>query len=252
MVGDNVYIKGKPALTSDGYTHKRFFSRRKATFDFIFDGAKDTDNLAMSIFEEYGFKANFAFDDSNNANERIKLYQEARVRGHGMMVHSSIDFTDSLAITYQEVDDAMKAQVKFFEDHGIPVSGFVPLGSAIHDDFMPLVEKYFGYAFTGKEPFDNHSSDPIKLRRKGLEVLINGVSIQPVLDIIDAAILANTKITFYAHRIPSDYNTGGTSWMTEQNLRDILTYVKDKVENGECRVMESDEAMESYYKAPFI
>ena len=252
MKGDKIYSEGKLVLNTDGFTHKRYFSRRKATFDFIFDGAKDTDPLAISIFEEYGFKANFAFDDSNNANDRIKIYQEARVKGHGMMVHSSINFTDPLTITYQEVDDAMKAQVKFFEDHGIPVSGFVPLNSAIHDDFMPLVEKYFGYAFTGKEPYDNQTSDPIKLRRKGLETLINGVSIQPILDIIDAAIIANTKITFYAHKIPSEYDNGGTPLMTEQNLRDILTYLKDKVENGECRVMESDEAMHSYYKTPFV
>lgn len=85
--------------------------------------------------------------------------------------------------------------------------------------------------------------------RYGLESGMSNHNIEQVKQRIDSAIEKNELLVFYGHKLPSTYlNQDGTPYMTENDLRELLTYLKSLSDKGQCLVLSCDEAIDSYYK----
>ena len=122
------------------------------------------------------------------------------------------------------------------------------------DEFLPILEKYHGYGFTTQNAgkFDA-TVDPIKMARYGIEAAVNNHDISPVKSRIDKAIEKNELLFIYSHKLPSTYtNEDGSPKITVDVMRQILAYVRNKVDNGECLCLSADEAVYQYYKEPII
>jgi hypothetical protein len=239
---------------TNAHRHKKsyFNSRRQPTISFVFDTGFDTDALALKIAELYGFKITFAISNTAYIAANIDFYKKAYTTGHGIYVHGRYDVSTGTSFTYQEVDDSMAEIKAFFFSHGIIVSGYVPLASSIDASFLPLVKKHFGYAFTGETYNDNFSEDPTTLRRVGMEAAVNAGTIDGVKTSIDEVITYTLLRTYYSHQMPSAYLNGGVTKLSVQDYKNILAYAREKVDAGELQVLETDEAMHSYYRSPII
>lgn len=232
--------------------NKRYFnSKRKATFAFIFDDLNASDSLVYEIFQEFGFLPSYAILSSKlnaaNADEYRKYY----LNGCTILAHSvTHPVMSNTSISYEDVDAQMLNSKNTIESYGMKVSGWVTPSSLLHDSFLPLMEKNFGYGFTNKNAgkFDE-SVEPIKMGRYGLEAGLSGHNLDAVKSRIDTAVANNELLVVYGHQIPSTYiNQDGTPYVTEQDLRDVLTYLKQLSDNGLCQVLSCDDAVESYYR----
>jgi len=119
--------------------------------------------------------------------------------------------------------------------------------------FFPLMEKNFGYGFTGlHNGLYNNTVDPLKMSRYGIESAMKNHNHTTIINRINSAITNNELIVFYAHKLPSAYlNEDGTSYVTESDLRFLLDYLKTKTDDNLCQVLSCDEAIYQYYKDPF-
>ena len=230
-------------------------SRRKPTFAFIWDDLNTTDELVFSIFQEYGFLPSFALISNNlNANNAPE-YQNYYMKGCTILAHSISHpaMYNTATITYEEVDNQMKTSKKIIESYGIRVSGWVTPQSSLHLDFFQLMVKNFGYGFTGLNGgLFNSTVDPLKLSRYGIESAMANHDHTTIINRIDSAISNNELVVFYGHKLPSTYMNGdSTPYVTEDDLRFVLSYLKTKTEDNLCQVLSCDEAIYQYYKQPF-
>ena len=232
-----------------------FNSRRKPTFAFIWDDLNTTDSLVFSVFQEYGFLPSFALISNNlNANNAPE-YQNYYMKGCTILAHSISHpaMNNTATITYEEVDNQMKTSKKIIESYGIRVSGWVTPQSSLHLDFFQLMVKNFGYGFTGLNGgLFNSTVDPLKLSRYGIESAMANHDHTTIINRIDSAISNNELVVFYGHKLPSTYLNGdSTPYVTEDDLRFVLDYLKTKTDDNLCQVLSCDEAIYQYYKQPF-
>lgn len=232
--------------------NKRYFnSKRKATFAFIFDDLNASDSLVYGVFKEFGFLPSFALLSSRLNTSNADEYRQYYLNGCTILAHSvTHPVMSNTAIPYEDVDSEMLDSKNTIESYGIKVSGWVTPSSILHDSFLPLMEKNFGYGFTTKNAgkFDA-TVEPIKMGRYGLEAGLSGHNLDGVKSRIDDAVANNELLVIYGHQIPSTYiNQDGSPYVTEQDLRDVLTYLKQLSDNGLCQVLSCDDAVESYYR----
>lgn len=236
-------------------TKNYFTSMRKPTFAFIFDDLNLSDTLVFNIFREYGFLPSFAIQTSRLNSVNAEKYKDFYLNGCSILAHSVTHpvMSNSATITIEEVDSEMKNSKKTIEDYGMMVSGWVTPGSSLHVDFLPLIDKNFGYGFTGLNAgLYNHTLNPKKMNRYGLESEMAGHNSTSVRARIDTAITNNELLVFYGHELPSTYLNGdGTPYITEADLRYLLDYLKVKSDDNLCEVLSCDEAVTQYYKSPF-
>lgn len=230
-------------------------SRRKPTFAFIWDDLNTTDALVFSIFQEYGFLPSFALISNNlNANNATE-YQNYYMKGCTILAHSIShpSMSNPATITYEEVDNQMKTSKKIIESYGMRVSGWVTPQSSLDISFFPLMVKNFGYGFTGLNGgLFNSTVDPLKMSRYGIESAMANHNRTTIINRIDSAIANNELVVFYGHRLPSTYLNGdSTPYVTEDDLRFVLDYLKTKTDENLCQVLSCDEAIYQYYKQPF-
>jgi len=236
----------------------RFESRRKPTFAFIWDDLNISDALVYSIFREYGFLPNFALRTSRLTTINAIEYQEYYMNGCSILAHSEnhpvMYNADGVDISYTNVDSEMKNSKTSIESYGMKVSGWVTPYSSLHNDFYPLMEKNFGYGFTGlNSGVYNQTINPLKLHRYGLEANSIDQDLTAIKTRIDTAIVNSELLVFYGHNMPSTVlNTDSSPSVTEADLREILDYLKIKSDDNLCQVLSCDEAIYNYYKAPFI
>jgi hypothetical protein len=233
-----------------------FNSRRKPTFAFVWDDLNTTDALVFSIFQEYGYLPSFAIKSSNLTSGNAPKYQNYYMKGCSILAHSVTHhaMNNPATITYAEVDNEMKNSKQSIESYGIRVSGWVTPESALDVSFFPLMEKNFGYGFTGlHNGLYNNTVDPLKMSRYGIESAMKNHNHTTIINRINSAITNNELIVFYAHKLPSAYlNEDGTSYVTEDDLRFVLDYLKTKTDDNLCQVLSCDEAIYQYYKQPLV
>ena len=233
----------------------RFTSRRKPTFSIVFDDLNLTDPLAYSVCADYGFKPGFALISSRFTAENVKLYQGYYLAGCSMLAHGvqSLPMRPGDPITAAQVETEMRDSRLAIESNGMRVSGWVTPNSVLDEQWLPIAEKYFGYAFTRLNAgLFNSTVDPIKMARVSIEELVAEHNTAQALARVDLAITNGENIVFYAHQVPSTRtNSDATSMMSEAELRTVLAYVKAKADNGLCRIASPDEAIAGYYKQPW-
>jgi len=231
-------------------------SRRKPTFAFIWDDLNPTDALVFSVFQEYGFLPSFALISNSLNAGNAPEYQNYYMKGCTILAHSIShpSMSNPATITYEEVDNQMKTSKKIIESYGMRVSGWVTPQSSLHSDFFPLMVKNFGYGFTGLNGgLFNSTVDPLKMSRYGIESAMANHDHTTIINRIDSAIANNELVVFYGHRLPSTYlNADTTPYVTEDDLRFVLDYLKTKTDDNLCQVLSADEAVYQYYKQPFI
>lgn len=244
-----------PLTILNSSARKTYFnSRRKPTFAFIWDDLNPTDALVYSVFREYGFLPSFALISNNLNAGNASEYQNYYMNGCTILAHSISHpaMSDPGTITYAEVDNQMKTSKKLIEAYGMKVSGWVTPSSSLHPDFFPLMVKNFGYGFTSLNGgIFNSTVDPLKMGRFGLEPAMANHDHTTVINRIDSAITNNELLVFYSHRLPSIYlNADTTPYVTVDDLRFVLDYLKTKADDNLCQVLPCDEAVQLYYKTP--
>lgn len=237
---------------------RRFFSRRRPTISFQFDDTTDTDDLVYQIFQERGLLPSFAIRTDRLTPARQSRYKSFFDAGCTILAHSvNHPPMNDTSISASDVEFQMKESKLALENLGIDVSGWVTPNSILHESFTDLAIKYFGYAVTkhlSTSPdytFDE-TNDPIRLSRFSMEQ--DGQTLNDLKTRVDTAITNNELLIFYGHSLPSTYTdtSTGTSSLTQADLEGLLDYLVDKVEDGECLVLPSDQAVSHYYKPPVV
>ena len=248
----NLTINGFTSLLESNATKNFFNSRRKPTISFVFDGTQPTDQLAFDLFQEYGFIANYAVKPSLLTTSNQIVYDNAYKNGSSIIAYpyGGGNMNDT-SRTNADVDEVMATSKKMLRDKGFKVSGWQTPGSSLNVKYLPEIIKNYGYGFTALNAgLYNETLDPVKMHRYALESEFNSGGITAVKARMDTAITNNELLVCYGHHIPSLYikPDGVTPYMTESELRELLTYLRTKVDNNECFVLATDEAIQSYYK----
>jgi hypothetical protein len=226
------------------------------TFAFIFDDGHSSDELVYSIFAEYGYKPSFAPTTLSLVLQADKdRYIAHAANGVSILAHSVNHplMNDSGTIDYTTVESEMTVSKVFFEGLGIAIKGWVTPASALHADFFPIVNDNFEYGFTSLNAGGfTQAVDPLKMDRYGIESAMQNHNAATIQARVDTAIANNQLLVFYGHKIPSVYLNGDTTpFVSEAELRGLLTYIKTKTDAGICKVLTADAAIVDYYKAPF-
>lgn len=261
MVGSTPTFKRKLNTTESKLTklnanRTRFNSRRKPTFAFIWDDLNQSDALVYSVFREYNFLPSFALTGSSIDSENIKDYQDFYLNGCSILAHSMShpNMGSATTLTEAQADYQMTESKKLIESYGIQVSGWVTPSSELNSSFDNLIIKNFGYGFTRIGGPFNSTTDPVFMSRYGIEAaMLDQPNTQVLKDRIDTAIVNKELVVFYGHKLPSTYlNTDSSSSFTEDDLRDVLSYLRTLVDDNQCEVLACDQAIEKYYKTPIV
>jgi len=212
---------------------------QKPLISFVFDDARDTDPLVLSIFNEYGFKVTFALMTNVLTESKDAFYQSAYAEGHGILAHSVSHMDMSSSGKDTQVRAEMESSKSYIEALGIPIRGWATPYSVLHPSYLYLTEELFDYAYTTDNTGFTKDVPVNTLQRYGIEAN----RLQGTLDQIDLAIANNLYVTFYGHEIPSSY----TGFFSEADLRATLDYVQIKVNAGELDIKTTDEAYEILY-----
>ena len=223
----------------------------KAMISFIWDGCYDSHEHAYAIHQEYGLIPSFALITGNLTDARKKRYINYAHNGCSILAHSRtwLAMNNPGLITYEQVRQQMILSKSDIEALGIACKGWVTPGSVLDESFFPLVSENFNYGFDALNNggFDN-TVDPLKLNRLGIESSIHDSGVSSVLTRIDVAIANNQLLVLYSHEQPSSYFDGGIPYVTDAQLREVLAYIKLKVNVGLCYYQPTDSAISNYYK----
>ncbi|PEJ99339.1 polysaccharide deacetylase family protein [Bacillus wiedmannii] len=261
---DKVVVKGDSSPAADqarvdveGVTH----SSLKARLDFMesanpetgiiaftFDDGFFEDRLTYSIFKEYGLTCTFA-PIMERVYERnyIDNYRSYQNDGFTIMSHSCTHQEMATeAMSMQEADYEIRGSAEGFARFGLNVNGFVTPDARLNDKYLNIVKKNYDYAITRHigfldEAANGHlkkTDDPYKLYRWSLA----WNSVDKIKKAIDNCIKERGLLLFYDHRTGA-----GSGHVDEAKLREILTYVKTKVGNKQCRVLNMNDAVNSFY-----
>lgn len=237
---------------------KNYFNfRDKAVFSWIWDDLNPSDEQVYNIFREFNLLPNFALPSRIITTENAKFYKKVYTEGGSILSHDNGSTMGEASLIESR---------KTIEQLGIKISGYVTPNSVLPIHLLPTAKRVYGYAYTKSGPskddyllsgdeyilsgFDK-TVDPGELGRVSVESWNkDDVNQSSLKSFIDYAIINKKKITFYGHKIPSTYmnSDGVTSVFTEIDLRAILTYIRLKVDNGECLFVSSDELMFQTYK----
>jgi len=237
------------ALKSYSSNKKVVNNTKKAIFSFIWDDLQDSDLLVYNIFQEFGYVPNYAPTTDIFNSYTAPLYVDLYQKGCSILAHS-VTHPDmsGTTLTNAQVNTQMVDSKKTIESYGIRVSGWVTPMSVLNPIYYPQIDKNFGYGFTNLGGSFNETVGQLRMSRVGLEDAMAGHNLANVKSIIDDAIANNKMVTFYGHHLPSTYlNPDTTPYLTETDLRDILTYLKTKTDENLCQVLSADEAVKVYY-----
>ncbi len=198
-------------------------------------------------------KPSFALVSSKLDSTSAIIYKSYYDQGISILSHSvSHPKMNDPLINEDTVDFELKSSKQNIEKYGINTSGFVTPYSLMHPKFLKLLEKYYTYSFTNnsKDKFDK-TVNKHALSRYGIEsnISTSDHSIDKIKSRIDSAIKNGELLVFYGHALPSRYKDDlGNARVNSDDLRRILSYLKGKTDNKECKVLTSDLAISAYYK----
>ena len=232
-------------------TNAQLSQNIKPVISFCFDDGYAEDDLTASIFKEFGMTCSFALVTDYTINRRtMDVYRKYQNEGFSINCHtcehtnlSTTGVSDATA-RWEIVESKRK-----MNSYGFSANGLVASNSVIPDRFMEYVRRNYNYAFTqywgvvntsNTGYITNKNQDLHKLGR----VSLTHNSLDTIKSTIDKCVANNGILFFYDHRTGYD---DGTSHVTEQKLRDILTYLKSLVDSNKVLVKNNDDAISYYF-----
>ena len=217
-------------------------SIRKPVINFQFDDGLSMHAEFYQVFKSYGFTCGFALPTSSSS---LDLFVPYYYDGFEVLSHSTDNegFSDG-TLPMEDAEEKFRLSKEILEDKGISISGWVTPRSQMHEKYLPVLSKYYEYAYTellglwneskGK-PYNSFGEDTRRLKRVSLET----TSIENIKLAIDKTIEDVGMLSFYAH----DYTRG----LTPEKLTEILSYIRTKVLDGQCEVLNPYDAYNHYY-----
>lgn len=225
----------------------------KAIISFIFDDLNASDTVVKSIFDEYHLQPSFALISNNLTPYNVVRYQQYADEGISILSHTvshpkmDSDLSLSYPEFYHEIIDSRNKIARF----DITVKGLVTPYQTMHPNFVAELEGKYDYAFTRQNNnLYDHSVHKHHLGRIGIESNISPIdhNIEKIKIRIDSAIVRKELLFFYGHEIPSEYvDNMGQPKVNEHDLRKILDYLQERIDQNECVVLTADKAVEAYY-----
>lgn len=223
--------------------------QRLGIVNFTFDDSYRENRLTKQVFDEYGLICDFAIitDKVNNATngyQGIDWYIDAYNHGYGIQSHTRTHHdlnVDGLSDT--EVYREIVSSKKILENLGLPVSGFVSPSSVTKEAYSHLIEENYDYAINHLA--NNYLSSPMDqtVDRHHLQRMsLAATDIDLIKRAIDKTIDNKMLLMFYDHR------TGREGSASEEKLREILDYVKQKNDANKLKVLKSVDAISDFFK----
>ncbi|MED1115058.1 polysaccharide deacetylase family protein [Bacillus paramycoides] len=255
--GDSSPAADQARVDVEGVTH----SSLKARLDFIesanpetgiiaftFDDVFFEDRLTYSIFKEYGLPCTFA-PIMERVYERNYIGNYRTYQNDGFTIMSHLCTHQEMAteaMSLQEATYEIAGSAEGFARFGLNGNGFVTPDARLNDKYLNIVKKNYDYAVTKHIGFlddaaNGHlkkTDDPYKLYRWSL--VWN--SVDKIKKAIDNCIKERGLLLFYDHRTGA-----GSGHADEAKLREVLAYVKTKVGNKQCRALNMNDAINSFY-----
>uniref|UniRef100_F4C2C0 NodB homology domain-containing protein n=1 Tax=Sphingobacterium sp. (strain 21) TaxID=743722 RepID=F4C2C0_SPHS2 len=230
---------------------------RRATFSFIFDDGLESDQNVVNLFTQYRYRCGFALP----TNDRSKFFRYLgyQLKGFEILSHSTDSARMSVywdgtgtapeyGLTTEQAEQKMLNSLTTLKSFGFHVNGWVTPNSKLHNNFLPIVKRYYGLAYTqyfgadgivtpenAATSFQTFNSELRTLLRISLE----SNTVSAIKLCIDQAIANKGAVCFYAHQFP------GT--LTEATLIEILNYLKSFVDQSKADVLPPTEATNRYY-----
>jgi peptidoglycan/xylan/chitin deacetylase (PgdA/CDA1 family) len=220
---------------------------------FTHDDGFFEDRLTYSVFKEYGLPCTFALiKDKVFSYNYIDNYRQYQQDGFTIMSHSCTHQDMSTeAMSLQEAGYEIANSANCFGKFGLSVNGWVTPNSTLNDKYLDLIKSNYDYAvtrFNGTLDSDaighiKKSHDPYKMYRYSLTYN----SLDRIKKAIDNCIKERGLLLFYDHRTGA-----GSGHVEEAKLREILAYAKSKVESKQCRVLNMNDAISSFFGKQLI
>ncbi len=253
--GDSSVEAAQARTDADGNTSNNLKERldtmqknQKAIITFTFDDGFSEDNLTYCIFKEYKMVCSFALITDRIFNQNmVDLYRQYEQEGFTLMSHSCNHKDMSTGdMSIQEASYELEQSQRKLQLYGLSANGFVTPMSTLNDKYADILERTYNYAFTvygGTLPASNigHmdiTHDPYKLAR----VSLSRNSVEKIKATIDNCIRERGLLVFYDHRTGAPGEN-----VSEEKLRQILDYVKAKTDLDQCRVLNTNDAMNSFF-----
>lgn len=215
---------------------------KKPIISFQFDDGNATDSEIKDTFDDFGLKCGFAVPTSVSDISKYYAWQND---GFEVLSHSINGETMTNTMDTVEAERRMKESKGTLEELGLNITGWVTPSSSLGSNHLSAVGKYYEFAYTvslgnfnndGTQiPYDTFETDTRKLKRVSLE----STTYENIIAAIDKTIEDVGFLTFYAH----DFSRG----LTTDILNNVLTYLKSKVDGGECLVLKPTDAYKHFY-----
>ena len=223
--------------------------QRLGIVNFTFDDSYRENRLTKQIFDEYGLICDFAIitDKVNNATndyQGIDWYIDAYNHGYGIQSHTRTHRDLNVdGLSDVEVYKEIVTSKQILEKLGLPVSGFVSPSSVTKETYSNLIKDNYDYAINHlannylSSPMDQ-TVDRYHLQRMSLAA----TDIDLIKKAIDKTIENRMLLMFYDHR------TGHDGSASEEKLREVLDYVKEKNDANKLKVLKSVDAISDFFK----
>lgn len=213
----------------------------KSIVCFTFDDGKSEDSLTYSIFKEYEYPASFGlitdqiYNEGKNSLNNYKKYEKDgfEVFSHSAS-HAYLNTQKTDSILYRELEvSAQRLRTLGFSANGL----IVPF-STIDAYNLAYAKRIYDYILIGGTGLNGLNS----FKKKQLtRISMVGSGVDGCKALIDQAIKYNQLLIFYDHAV------GATGNITEAQLREILTYLQNKISNNTIEVHNVKNAIAKYY-----
>ena len=150
---------------------------RKPIIDFQFDdGLVAGDSICKGIFDEYGYKCDFAITSGISA-QGVEVYLNFQKEGFHILSHSTDgagmgSVTDEADKTFKI--NKMKESYRILKSKGFDIHGWVTPSSGLHDSLYEPLAEIYDYGFgTGQTTSPYHKFGTVKylahMQRVGIE-----------------------------------------------------------------------------------
>ncbi|HAB67312.1 MAG TPA: hypothetical protein DCE23_08095, partial [Firmicutes bacterium] len=231
----------------------------KPLVSFIFDNNDKNNAKLFDIFKEYGFvfsTANIVNKSISNSSTVVPLSKLLHEQDNGFdvlsnsMDHSVLASWGNMSIANAKYE--IEESANNLRDFGFSCNGFVASNNDVDDSFIPFIKANYDYAFTTQpeggynvetyKPLNRHM-DLYKLYRWNIDEHNGGV--ETVKQVIDKTIKENGYTSLFGHMIVNSVT--GSYMFSEAHIRGILSYVKEKVDNGELMCLSVNDCICSYF-----
>lgn len=232
------------------------YQDRKATFSFTFD-----DNLeshytnVIPLFDEYDIRCGFGLiaTDGFGSTDLCREMLKAQERGYEILSHS-INGTAFSTIDDATAEQYLKNSKDILTSLGFNINGFITPSSWSNGSQQELIEKYYSYGLGHNSGISSGANEYHLYNNTGYAYpsymsqldrwSIESHTLEETKAMIDKCIADGGYMCFYAHSYPS---TETSKYLTEENLRAIIKYLKEKQGDGECEIKTPSEAIKYYY-----